>query len=145
MASLAKATPYGVDLEEEYDQFNSLSTPEFTDGRWDSVVEYLLILQGPRTHREQPQVLVTQLVADRWWVHQPPEPVADPLPWAMCCIPHLHVLRAFDRKEVEHLATGVAGKWGPVCKGEWALYLSQVGCIPISLGGGGGKLTHTCR
>ena len=85
-----------VGLEEAFNNFSILYVPEFTDERLNSVVESQLVLQGARTHREQPQVFVTQLAADRWRVHQSPEPVAGPLPWAPGCIPRLHVLCAFD-------------------------------------------------
>ena len=87
---------YAVGFEEELNQFNALPVPEFSGDRFNSAVESLLVLQGAWTQAEQPQVLVSQLAADTWRVHQSPEPVTDPLPRTPGCIARLHEIGAFD-------------------------------------------------
>ena len=93
---------YAVDFEEELNHFSTSPVPEFSGDRWNSGVESLLVLQGAWTQAEQPQVLVSQLAADIWRVHQSPEPVTGPLPWTPGCIARLHEISTFDRKKVEH-------------------------------------------
>ena len=93
-----------VDLEEKFNHFSIISVPEFSDHRLNEVVESQLVLHIARAHSEQSQVLVAKLPTDRWGVHQPPEAITYPLPWAPGCVPRLHVIRTFNRKKVEHIS-----------------------------------------